>query len=140
MYYEVLDRYGINKTNWMWGESHSVTHKHMLSKVTILDYLLSLNIGPFKSGGSSWTPNAGGYSLYKPYHQTSGASMRRIVDFSNMNETLMILPTGQSGLYDSPHYDDQAELYHNGKYRTTYFDEDYIRKSNKFRKLLIKPN
>ncbi len=140
MYNEVLDRYGINKTNWRWGEAHSVTHKHMLSKVTMLDYLFSLNIGPFKSGGSSWTPNAGGYSLYKPYHQTSGASMRRIVDFSNMNETLMILPTGQSGLYDSPHYDDQAELYHNGKYRKTYFDEAYIRKSDKFKKLLIKPN
>ena len=80
MYNELLDRYGMNKTNWMWGEAHSMAHKHMLSKVTILDYLFSLNIGPFKSA-----TRRGHLMLedthYKPYHQTSGASMRRIVDF-----------------------------------------------------------
>ena len=52
----------------------------------------------------------------------------------------MILPTGQSGLHNSPHYNDQAKLYHSGKYRTTFFDEDYIRKSHNFKKLKIKPN
>ena len=139
MYNEVVDRFGINKSNWMWGDAHSLTHKHILSKIKILDYLFSLNVGPFKSGGSSWTPNAGGYSLYDPYFQTSGASMRRIVDFSNLNETLMILPTGQSGLHNSPHYNDQAKLYHSGKYKKTFFDEDYIRGSNNFKKLKITP-
>jgi penicillin amidase len=52
--------------------------------------------------------------------------MRRIVDFSNLNNTQMIIPTGQSGLHRSPHYSDQAELYHKGLYRTTWFDKDSI--------------
>ena len=28
------------------GDAHSLTHQHILSKVKILDYLLSLSIGP----------------------------------------------------------------------------------------------
>ena len=139
MFEELIKRFGKNKSNWKWGDAHTLTHKHTLSKVKILDYLFSLNVGPYRSGGSSWTPNAGGYSLNDPYKQISGASMRRIVDFSDLNKTQMILPTGQSGLYNSPHYNDQAELYHSGKYRTTYFNEDYIRNSNSFKKLIIIP-
>ena len=65
--------------------------------------------------------------------------MRRIVDFSNMDETLFILPTGQSGLPNSPHYSDQANLYHSGEYRVTRFDEDKIKMSPDFRHLELLP-
>ena len=60
--------------------------------------------------------------------------------FSDMNNTQFILPTGQSGLPDSPHYRDQADMYHNGEYRTTWFNEKFIR-SNKslFRHLELMP-
>ena len=85
------------------------------------------------------TPNAGGYSLHKGFNQTSGASMRRIVDFSDLNRTSMILPTGQSGLHNSPHYSDQASLYHNGKYRGTNFDKDYILNSPDYEQLTLIP-
>ena len=111
----------------------------MLSKIKLLDWLFDLNVGPFRSGGSDKSPNAGGYSFNKPYHQSAGASMRRIVDFSNMNETQFVLPTGQSGIPSSPHYRDQAEMYHSGEYRTTWFDEDYIRSSKHFRHLILTP-
>ncbi|MBL7047759.1 MAG: penicillin acylase family protein, partial [Candidatus Marinimicrobia bacterium] len=65
-------------------------------------------------------------------------SFRRIVDFSNLDETQFIIPTGQSGLPRSPHYDDQAPLYHSGKYRTTHFDESTIR-SIGYKKLVLVP-
>ena len=139
---ELEEKYGVNITNWKWGDAHSLTHPHMLSKVKILDKLFNLNVGPYRSGGSDKTPNAGGYSFNKPYHQTAGASMRRIVDFSKMNETQFILPTGQSGIPSSPHYRDQAEMYHSGKYRTTWFNEDFIRSEKNahlFRHLILTP-
>ena len=63
------------------------------------------------------TPNAGGYAIGKSFHQTSGASMRRIVDLLDMSKTETVLPTGQSGLQKSPHYKDQAFLFHSGKYK-----------------------
>lgn len=105
-----------------------------------LNYLFSLNIGPYLSGGSDVTPNAGGYSLTKSFKQTSGASMRRIVDFSDLNNTQMIIPTGQSGLHDSPHYGDQASLYHSGQYRNTSFEEDHIKNSGRFKHLKLYPS
>ena len=61
------------------------------------------------------------------------------VDFANLNQTQQIIPTGQSGLPNSKHYDDQAELYHNGDYRTTWFDEKYIRENKEFRRLTLLP-
>ena len=136
---ELENSYGTNISNWKWGDAHSVTHKHMLSKIKLINWLFNLEVGPFRSGGSDKTPNAGGYSFNRPYKQTSGASMRRIVDFNNMNETQFIIPTGQSGIPSSPHYKDQAEMYANGQYRTTYFDEEYIRNSDQFRHLKFTP-
>ena len=138
-YKNIVKAYGNHESNWKWGDAHSLTHKHTLSKVKILDYLFSLSVGPFRSGGSSLTPNAGGYSINNPFNQTSGASMRRVVDLLNMNNTKMILPTGQSGNVKSPHYKDQAPLYHKGKYRTTWFDEDYVKSEKKFRHLMLIP-
>jgi len=66
--------------------------------------------------------------------------MRRIVDFNNMNMTSIILPTGQSGLRKSPHYKDQSRKYSIGKYRITYFDENFIKKNKSFKKLILASN
>ena len=135
----VTGTYGYNSENWKWGDAHFLTHKHTLSKIKILDYLFSLNIGPYRSGGSSLTPNAGGYKFNDSFAQTSGASMRRVVDFSDLNGTQMILPTGQSGNVKSEHYKDQAELYHAGGYRRTMFDLDEIKKDENIKHLVLTP-
>ena len=137
---EIQKKFGPNWSNWKWGDAHSLTHKHLFYKNSFINWLLGFSVGPYRSGGSNKTPNAGGFSLKTPYKQTAGASMRRIVDFSNWNETKFILPTGQSGLPNSPHYKDQAEMYHNGKYRTTWFEESFIKESGFFKKLILKPN
>lgn len=137
---EIAEHVGVNITNWQWGRAHSLTHKHELGKIPILNWILGLNVGPYASGGSDKSPNAGGYSFNNPYKQTAGVSMRRVVDFNNMNETQFILPTGQSGLPRSPHYRDQADLFHSGQYRTTWFDETFIRNDPQlFRRLVLVP-
>ena len=136
---DIEEKYGPNTSNWKWGDAHSLTHRHLLSKILILEKLFSLNVGPFRSGGSAKSPNAGGYSYTDPFKQKAGASMRRIVDLSNMNETQCIIPTGQSGLPSSPHYRDQAEMFHSGLYRTTRFNEKYIRSSTEFKHLILSP-
>ena len=130
---------GQNTNNWEWGRVHYLTHKHKVGSNKIADWFFGLNVGPYLSGGSDKSPNAGSYSFSDPYAQTAGASMRRVVDFNNLNETHLILPTGQSGLYNSSHYKDQADLYHNGEYRITWFDENFIRNNKEFRRLTLLP-
>ena len=136
---DIEDYAGHNMENWTWGRVHYLTHNHKVGSKKILDWLFGFNVGPFLSGGSDKSPNAGSYSFSEPFAQTAGASMRRVVDFNNLNETQQIIPTGQSGLPHSKHYDDQAELYHSGGYRTTWFDENFIRKSKEFRRLTLLP-
>ena len=57
---------------------------------------------------------------------------------NDLNNTQIILPTGQSGLPKSDHYSDQAKLFNAGQYRTTLFDKEAIRKAG-FRKLVLLP-
>jgi penicillin amidase len=130
---------GQNINNWQWGRAHYLTHKHKIGSKKTLDWIFGFNVGPYLSGGSDKSPNAGSYSFSDPYAQTAGASMRRVVDFSNLNETQQIIPTGQSGLYNSRHYDDQAELYHKGGYRTTWFNEKHIINNKNNKRLTLLP-
>jgi penicillin amidase len=43
-----------------------------------------------------------------------------IVDFSNIQRSLHVLPTGQSGHLKSDHYKDQIPLYLSGKYHLAW--------------------
>ena len=130
---------GVNPTVWSWGALHTLTHPHPLGKIKLLDLLFGFNVGPYKTGGSSMTVNKGEYEVLEAFDQSVGASFRRIVDMNNMNLTQFIIPTGQSGQQNSPHYLDQAHLYNKGLYRTTYMDENFIRTSNLFKHLILRP-
>ena len=134
----VIKKYGDKKENLQWGKAHSLTHNHLLGKIKTLNKIFKFNVGPFKSGGSDKTIRAGGFNYSDPFKQTAGASMRRIVDLSNLEEIDMILPTGQSGHPHSPHYSDQTELYNRGQYKKTVLDEEKIRNSN-YKKLILIP-
>ncbi len=131
--------FGENDKNWKWSSVHTITQSHAMGSQKILNTLFNFNIGPFPSGGSSGSINKAEYKLLKDFDVAIAPSMRRVVDFNNLNETKFVLPGGQSGLQNSPHYKDQSELYNLGKYRTTYFDENYIRSSMKNR-LVLSPN
>ncbi len=131
---------GPDPDTWKWGEVHTLTHPHSLGDIDLLNRLFSFNVGPFPTGGSDNSVNNGGYSLERPYKEDFGASMRRIVDLSNLNETQFVIPTGQSGHPRSPHYDDQAPLFISGKYRTTRFNDETIKSSDRFRHLSIIPH
>ena len=132
--------FGNNDNNWKWSKTHTITQSHAMGSQKILNTLFNFNLGPFPSGGSSGSINKAEYKLLKDFDVAVAPSMRRFVDFNNLNETKFILPGGQSGLQNSPHYKDQSELYKLGKYRTTYFDENYIRLNIKNRLVLLPNN
>ena len=56
----------------------------------------------------------------------SGPSTRRIINFSNAENSDGISPTGQSGYFFDIHYADQTSLYLAGKYRTQRMNRDNI--------------
>ena len=65
------------------------------------------------------------------YPATSGPSTRRVIDFSDIENSTSILPTGQSGNPFSEHYEDQAEMYNQGKFRKMMMNKEEIIKTQK---------
>ena len=77
--------------------------------------------------------NSSGY-----YKVTSGPSTRRVIDFSDVEGSMSILPTGQSGSPLSPHYNDQAQKFVDGEFVPMLMNKEMIEKSNN--KLILKPS
>ncbi|OIV43349.1 penicillin acylase family protein [Flavobacterium johnsoniae] len=123
--------------DWKWGEVHTVEHEHPLGKVAALRGLF--NVGPFASPGSNEVINNLFFGLTNDgkYYVKGGPSTRRIVDFSDIENSWSILPTGQSGNPFSKHYSDQAEMYNAGKFRKMKLNKDEIIKTST--KLVLKP-
>jgi penicillin amidase len=116
--------------DWGWKDVHTVEHNHPLGRVESLRPFF--NVGPFPVHGTREVINnlMFSYDSTGYYKVTAGPSTRRIIDFSDPGQSVSILPTGQSGNPFSPHYEDQAELYIQGKFRKMLLDADEIRQNS----------
>ena len=123
---------GTTVENWTWNKVHTVEHEHPLGKVSALKGIF--NVGPFEVSGATEVINNLFFD-YTPdgiYEVKGGPSTRRIVDFSDVENSWSVLPTGQSGNPFSAHYSDQAELYNAGKFRRMLLNkEEIVRTSTK---------
>ncbi len=123
---ELEEVVGKDMKRWTWGRVHSLNFEHVLGKKKPLDWIF--NLGPFPLGGSNLTVNAGWYPYEKPYGVSIGASQRMIVDLSNMDGSLRVLPTGESGHPGSRHHKDQLALYLDGRYHPDWTDRREVEK------------
>jgi len=105
-------------SNWEWGEVHKLTFPHITG-------LASLSKGPYSGDGEGFTINPSGINLNdinNIRYARGGASERMILDFSNLNQSLSVIPSGQRGFSNSKHYSDQLEqLFLLGKYHFQYY-------------------
>lgn len=118
---------GSNASEWRWENLHTITFRPPLFYEASLEEdapnalkMIVNNVlsrGPFAVPGHSMTVNNTQYSWEKPYEQTLGASIRRIVDLSDLSRSESVIPTGQSGNPLERHFGDQTELWLSGKYR-----------------------
>ena len=65
------------------------------------------------------------------YKVIAGPSTRRVVDFSDIENSMSILPTGQSGNMFSPFYKDQSEMYNKGEFRKMLLNLEAIKEVSK---------
>ena len=122
-----------------WGSVHTLTVEHQLDKDPLVKKWINFSVGPFPMAGSDKTPRAASYKARDPFEVVAGASMRRIIDLSNLDNGLSILPTGQSGLFGSKHYDDQSSLYNSDSYKPFQFHEETIKNAPSMKKLIFLP-
>ncbi len=132
------EQFGKEIQNWTWDKAITVTHKHAFDKVASLKSFF--NVGPFVTNGSNEVLNNQVFDINKSgiYEVKAGPSTRRIIDFSDVENSVAILPTGQSGNVFSKHYKDQAQKYLDGEFIKMMLNEKEIKTSKD--KLVITPN
>lgn len=123
------NRFGANTARWRWGDIHTLTLKHPLGSVTILDLLLNLNRGPYRVGGSFHTVCPYGYAIEKPFDVNDGASQRHAYDLADWDNSYTVIPTGTSGNPGSRFYCDQTDLYIKGAHHHDYFTRARVQKN-----------
>ena len=123
--------------NWNWSHVHTLEHKHVLGEVGVLKKYF--NVGPFPMDGAREVINNRGYDYDNTgiYTVKSGPSTRRVIDFSDIENSVSINPTGQSGNVFSKHYKDQFEMYNTGKFRKMKLNKEEI--INHSTKLIFTP-
>lgn len=113
----LVKEYGNDPQKWSWGQAHIAISEHRpLSKVPLLGRLFNLST-PFP--GDNNTINVGRLELMrstKPYETLQAPSLRTIYDFSDLEKSLFIYQTGQSGWVQSKFYRNMNALWANNQY------------------------
>jgi len=109
--------YGNDPKKWSWGQAHIAISEHRpLSKVPLFGRLFNLST-PFS--GDNNTVNVGRLELMRssnPYETLQAPSLRTIYDFSDLEKSLFIYQTGQSGWVQSKFYRNMNALWANNEY------------------------
>lgn len=104
---ELVQKLGNDPFRWNWGQLHTTTfHQQTLGRSGIMLIEAMFNRGPYPTSGGNSIVNATGWNVTHPYAVTGLPSMRMIVDLSNLNHSLSIHTTGQSGHPFHAHYSD----------------------------------
>ena len=101
-----LDRRGPQES---WGKVHQVTFDHPLTRLSFVRKLAadSWSRGPFAVAGGNTTINGQYWSERRPFAVNAIPAMRFVADVGNWDDTILVLPVGQSGRPWSRHYSNQ---------------------------------
>jgi len=91
--------------DWQWKELNSLDMLHPIGREGFLKWLLSITGKP-QSGT--------GYSV-RAATKRHGPSMRFIANLANWDDSILLIPTGESGQVGSSHYSDQFSYWYEGK-------------------------
>lgn len=134
---ELTTQFGDNSNDWEWEKGVTIEHPHPLGAQKPLDKLFNVRTEAVEANEEAVNKLAfklNGEGIYKV---TSGPAMRIILDFADVEGSVSVLPTGNSGNRFSKHYADQKELYVEGKYRPQLMNEETIKEKSKNKLVLL---
>jgi penicillin amidase len=124
------DNVGDDMNEWMWGSIHTATFvSNPLGESGIGPVESLVNRGPFPADGGRSIVNANSWSWGEPAVVRGHPSMRMLVDMSDFDASEWIIPTGQSGHPYHPNYDDQIDLWLNGRYLPMLWSEEKVQET-----------
>ncbi len=135
---ELTKKLGPDVDSWQWGQNayHHATITHPLAALVAPDLRTRLNVGPVPRGGDSFTVSATGNGD----NQTSGGSLKIIVDTGNWDASLGLNNPGQSGDPANPHYRDLFEIWSQGRYFPIFYSRTKVESAAEQRVTLTPSN
>lgn len=109
-------RYGKDRSRWRWGVAHRAVNEHRpFGSIGWLARFFNVEV---QTPGGNYTLNRGRADLdgERPFANTHAASFRAIYDLADLERSLYIQTTGQSGNPFSPFYRSFARRWAEGKY------------------------
>ena len=98
-------RFGADMSNWRWGDAHPAVSDHRpLGRQPWLGKWFNISV---PTAGDNYTVNVGSYRIGNeatPFVNRHAASLRAIYDLADMNRSVYMHSTGQSGNLLSPYY------------------------------------
>jgi penicillin amidase len=114
-----LDRRFGDVANWRWGAAHVAASDHRpLGFFPVVKRFF--NVAP-ETPGDSFSVNVGHITIRdeeRPFANRHAASLRTLYDFADLEKSLFMQSTGQSGNVFSPWYDNFAERWARVEYIT----------------------
>jgi len=103
-------RYGADAANWKWDEAHAAVGEHRpFSRVKLLQPLFEVRV---PTPGDTYSVNVGRHdnrNEAEPFANRHAAALRAIYDFADLDRSLWMHSTGQSGNRLSPFYGNLAK-------------------------------
>jgi penicillin amidase len=121
---ELTDRLGEDMAGWRWGALHRVRFAGRLAIVPGLADLFTA--GEVEVGGDEQTVAQALYEPGVPFAVAVIPSWRQIVDLGDLDASVGVIPTGQSGNPESPHFRDQLELWASGRHHPMPFGREAV--------------
>ena len=109
------ERLGPDENDWRWGALHRVRFAHPLARMPGLGPLFVA--AEHELGGDEQTVLQAGIDARLGFDAVVIPSWRVVVDLSDLDASLAVLTTGQSGNPVSPHWRDQTALWAAGALR-----------------------
>ncbi|HET6449995.1 MAG TPA: penicillin acylase family protein [Spirochaetia bacterium] len=131
---------GRDPTLWRWGKVHTATFRNQTfgkSGIRLIERIF--NRGPVPVGGglqevvsSDWSPDA-------PFDTYLVSSMRQIVDLSDLDSSVAMNATGQSGHVGDGHYADMVRPWAEVSYHSTGWSDTALKAAGYTRLELRRP-
>jgi penicillin amidase len=115
-------------SDWTWARVNSLEMDHALGRRGPLRNLLSI----------TGKPQAGTLFSIRAAQVRHGPAMRFIADLGNWDDSILLVPAGQSGQFGSTHYRDQFPYWYEGKPIEAPFSDKAVKGAVRHR-LELKP-
>ena len=115
---------------WQWGKAHTAEFRNQsLGKSGIAPIERIFNRGPVSCPGGNTTVDVAAWDMEKPFEIKYIASQRSIIDLGNLDNSLMMHTTGQSGHATHRHYDDFITAWRDVRYHPTLWERVRVQKA-----------